>query len=160
TRFMQRVTLPELATHGFVEGRNLVVEMRTGGADELPELARELVGAKPDVVFAISAPALRAVAAATSTVPIVMLASADPVEAGWVDSLARPGHNVTGVTILGAELDPKRLQLMHELIPGARRLAALRDPAVTPDTLRIAVEGAARDLGIALDVVEARTPDE
>jgi putative ABC transport system substrate-binding protein len=157
---MVREILPELAKFGFVEGRNLVVETRLGGTDELPGLARELLASKPDAILAVSPPAVRAAVAATSTIPIVIMASADPVAAGWVDSLARPGRNITGVTILGPELDPKRLQVIHELIPGARRLAVLRDPAVASDERRTQIEAAARGLGIAIDIVEARTPDE
>src|SRR5262249_61469100 len=107
-------------------GRNLVVALRRGSAEDLPGLARALAAATPDAIFAVAPPAVRAAAAATSTIPIVMLASADPVGAGWADSLARPGRNVTGVMIMGPELDPKRLEVIHELLPQARRLAVLR----------------------------------
>jgi putative tryptophan/tyrosine transport system substrate-binding protein len=159
TMMVQEI-LPEIAKHGFDQGRNLVVESRFGGADEMPRLAHELLAGKPDAIFAVAPPAARAAAAATSTIPIVFLVSADPIAAGWVNSLARPGRNITGVTILGPELDPKRLQVIHELIPAARRMAVLRDPAVSSDERRRQIEAAARDLGIAIDIVEARTPDE
>jgi putative ABC transport system substrate-binding protein len=88
------------------------------------------------------------------------MVSADPVRAGWVLSLARPGRNVTGVLILGPELDPKRLQILKEVVPGARRLAVLRDPQVTTAERREAVATAAHDLGVDVDDLEASQPDD
>jgi putative ABC transport system substrate-binding protein len=157
---IMRTILAELGRQGFVEGRNLVVDVRLGRAEELAGFAREIVAAKPDAIFAVSPPAVRAAAAATNAVPIVILVSVDPVGAGWVESLARPGRNITGAMIMGPELDPKRLQLIHELVPSARRLAVLRDPAVTPDERRVAIEAGARDLGIAIDMFDARSVQE
>jgi putative ABC transport system substrate-binding protein len=109
---IRTVTVPELAALGFVEGRNLVLEHRSadGALDRLPELARELVGTAPDVIIANAPPAIRAARAATGTIPIVMVAGEDPIAAGWVASLARPGGNVTGLLLLGPELDGKRLR--------------------------------------------------
>jgi putative ABC transport system substrate-binding protein len=160
TRFVERVVLPELAARGFVEGRNLSLDVRIGPAAELPDLARALTATAPDAIFAVAPAAVGAAAAASGTVPIVMLASADPVRAGWVASLARPGRNVTGVLILGPELDPKRLQILKEIVPGARRLAMLRDPEVTSAERRKAIESAARGLGVELDDIEARQPGD
>lgn len=154
------VLLPEIAKYGFQEGRNLVIDTRVGRPEELPALAGGLVAMRPDAVFAISPAAVRAAMAATSTIPIVSLSSADPVRAGWVDNYARPGRNVTGVTILGAELDPKRLQLIRDLVPAARRLAVLRDVSVTSDERLGRIEEAARELGVAIEVIEAATPGE
>jgi ABC-type uncharacterized transport system substrate-binding protein len=118
------VTFAELAKHGFVEGRNLVLDARIGGPDEQPSLARELVSRKPDVIFAISNVPVEVARQVTTTVPIVMFGD-DPVRQGFAESLARPGGNVTGITILAAELDAKRLQLLHEAVPSARRVATL-----------------------------------
>src|SRR5829696_2186075 len=116
----------QLAKLGFIEGRNLVVDVRVGAPDELPRMARELIATKPDVVMAVSA-ALAAMKDASSTVPIVAFGP-DPVAQGLAQSLARPGGNVTGVVILAAELDGKRLQLLNEAAPG-RRIAVLLHPA-------------------------------
>jgi putative ABC transport system substrate-binding protein len=119
--------LQELAKLGFSEGRNLVLDKRAGDAAALPDLARELVLAKPDAIFVAGTDALRAASAATNTVPIIQLGP-DPVRLGLAASLARPGGNVTGVVILGAELDGKRLSLLHEAVPNARRIGALLWP--------------------------------
>lgn len=119
------MTLAELAKLGFVEGSNLVVDTRTGTSERLPELARELVDVKPDVIIAGGA-AIAAARTATNTIPIVMSYSGeDPVAAGFAASVARPGGNVTGLMIWAPELDAKRLQLLHEAVPTARRIAAL-----------------------------------
>jgi putative ABC transport system substrate-binding protein len=125
------VTLPELAKLGFEEGRNFVLEERVGDAEAVPGLARELLLTKPDAIYAIDANAIRAESEATTTVPIVMF-GASPVSKGLATSLARPGGNVTGVVILATELDGKRLDLLHEAVPAARRIAALLLPS-TPD---------------------------
>jgi putative tryptophan/tyrosine transport system substrate-binding protein len=120
-----------LAEQGFVLGRNLVVDVRSaeGVFDRLPALARELVEGKPDVIVAIAPTAIRAARAATGTVPIMMAyAGEDPVAAGWASSLARPGGNLTGLLLLGPELDAKRLQLAHEALPGVRRFGVLTIP--------------------------------
>jgi putative ABC transport system substrate-binding protein len=160
TPYVDRILMPELTARGFVEGRNLSVETGVGTEDELPDLARKLVATAPDAIFALAPAAARAVAAATGTIPVVIMVSADPVRAGWVLSLARPGRNVTGVLILGPELDPKRLQILKEVVPGARRLAVLRDPQVTTAERREAVATAAHDLGVDVDDLEASQPDD
>src|SRR5215203_2506163 len=116
----------QLGKLGFIEGRNLVVDVRVGAPDELPRMARELVATKPDVVVAVSA-ALTAMKQASSTVPIVAFGP-DPVAQGFAQSLSQPGGNVTGVVILAAELDGKRLQLLQEATPG-RRMGVLLHPA-------------------------------
>src|SRR5829696_5112194 len=116
----------QLAKLGFIEGQNLRIDVRVGAPDELPRMARELIATKPDVVMAVSA-ALAAMKDASSTVPIVAFGP-DPVAQGLAQSLARPGGNVTGVVILAAELDGKRLQLLEEVAPG-RRVAVLLHPA-------------------------------
>jgi len=117
---------------GYVEGQNLVIDWRyqLGGSKRLPALAAELVRLKPDVIVADVAAAIRAAMQATLTIPIVMATSADAVGGGLVTSLRRPGGNVTGVTIMLAEMTPKRLQLLKELAPRISRPAVLWDPAI------------------------------
>jgi putative tryptophan/tyrosine transport system substrate-binding protein len=131
TRFVERtraITLPELAKHGFVEGRDLILDMRIGDAEELPRLAQELTSSKPDVILADSTITIRALWDATRTIPIVMAFADDPVRDGLVASLARPGGNVTGVAVLASALNAKRLQVLHEAVPTAHRFAVLVYP--------------------------------
>jgi putative ABC transport system substrate-binding protein len=131
------VTVPELATLGFIEGRNIVLEYRVaeGVLDRLTTLAQELVQGSPDVIIANGPLATRAAGQATKTIPVVMLVGEDPVAAGWVASLARPGGNITGVVLLGPELDGKRLELLHEAVPARRRIAVLVESGVTKASL-------------------------
>ena len=115
---VRSVILPHLATRGFVEGRNLAVDLRIGTAEQMPELAQALVGDKPDVIIANSDWAVHAARAATSTIPIVAAPmGADPVRAGVAESWAHPGGNVTGVSLIAPELDIKRLSLLREALP-------------------------------------------
>jgi putative tryptophan/tyrosine transport system substrate-binding protein len=123
-------TFPELAKLGFTEGRNLVVEARFGPMEELPALARQLAAANPDAIIA-AGNAVDAAQQATRTIAIVgSFIGEDPIAAGFAVTLTRPGGNVTGVAMLAPELDAKRLQLLHEAVPGVSRIAAL---AVSPD---------------------------
>src|SRR6266511_4559016 len=117
---------------GYVEGQNLVIDWRyqLGGSNRLPALAAELVRLKPDVIVADVTVAIRAAMQATSSIPIVMASSADAVGNGLVTNLGRPGGNVTGVTIMLAEMTPKRLQLLKEVAPHVSRPAVLWDPAI------------------------------
>ena len=116
---VRRWVLPELARAGFVEGRNLVLDIRHGPQSDFPAMARAIVADRPQVIVAISSLPLSALREATSTIPIVTLGG-DPVELGMAASLARPGGNVTGYFILGPELDPKRLELLAQVLgPGA-----------------------------------------
>jgi putative ABC transport system substrate-binding protein len=153
-------TLPELARLGFREGENLVVDHRAGDAAALPELARDVVLAKPDAIIAIGPDSMRAAAAATSTIPIVTFGTG-PVQLGLAASLAHPGGNVTGVVILGEKLDGKRLDVLHEAVPAARRVAALLLPS-QPN--RSGIERDMRALaaanGIELFAFEATGPDD
>ena len=126
-----RLALREL---GYIEGQNIAIEYRyaEGKLDRLPELAAELVRLKVDIiVVAGGARSVRAAKNATKTIPIVMVGQGlDPVEAGLVESLARPGGNVTGLTILSGELGGKRLELLKEAVPKVARVAVLYDPAI------------------------------
>jgi putative ABC transport system substrate-binding protein len=112
---------------GYVEGKNLVLELRHGEAraERLPELARELVGLKVDVIVTNTDGAIAAVKRETQTIPIVMGNSTDPVGTGFVASLARPGGNVTGVSSISPELSGKRLESLRQVIPGLSRVAFL-----------------------------------
>src|SRR5262245_17479679 len=112
---------------GYIEGQNILVEYRyiAGKTDILPSLVAELVQLKVDVLVLGPLPAIRAAKQATKTIPIVMVTTQDPVAAGFVDSLARPGGNITGLTTLQRELSGKRLELLKEAVPGISRVAAL-----------------------------------
>ena len=152
----RQFTLPELARQGFTEGRNLKVEWRFAGgvAGRLPALARDLVEARVDLIVAVSSVAVRAAKGATDTVPIVMgFAGEDPVADGVVQSLARPGGNVTGLALLAADGDLKRLELLRQAIPDAKRLSYLVSP-VRQHVLAPAVRFAAES-GFELDILTA-----
>jgi putative ABC transport system substrate-binding protein len=133
----------------YVEKQNLVIEYRSpeGRADRFPDLAHELVRLKVDLILTRGTPAVLAAKNATQTIPIVMAASGDPLGAGVVTGLARPGGNVTGLSALTVEVSGKRLQLLKEAIPGARRLAVFLDRGA-PVTQWRATEQAARSMGL------------
>ncbi len=151
---------------GYVEGQNIVIEERSaqGKVERFPDLAAELVRLKVDLIFAGNTPAARAAKQATSTIPIVVPVMADPVRDGLIASLARPGGNITGSTFLAPELVPKRLQLLKEAVPGASRVAVLWHPGVYGErTMRDMLketEGAAKTLGVHLQLLEARGPND
>ena len=151
----RQITLPELARLGFFEGRNLVFDARVGDSDSLPALMRELLAGQPDAVVAIGT-ALKPAAAATRTVPILAFGN-DPVVLGLAASYARPGGNVTGVVILGDELEAKRLSILHEAVPDRRRVAALVPPLSGASE---AVRKAAAGLGIEVLVFPAAAPSD
>jgi len=117
----------ELRKLGHVEGIGLSIELRNAGGDaeQLPLLARELLRFDPDVLVAINTPAAKAAKAATQSVPIVMMRVADPVKSGLVGSLAHPGGNLTGISFMPDELGPKGVEMLHEILPGITRMAAL-----------------------------------
>ncbi len=146
---------------GYVEGENIVIEYRwaEGKPERIPELTAELVRLKVDVLMTVGTHGGLTAKRATSTIPIVIPATTDPVGAGLVASLARPGGNVTGLSILGPELAEKRLQLLKESIPRVSRVAVVRDPGMPPTDLRT-TEAAGRALGLQLQVLEARGPSD
>jgi putative tryptophan/tyrosine transport system substrate-binding protein len=148
---------------GYIEGQNLSIEFRTTGgpADRLPELAAELVRLNVDVILVPATQAALAAKQATTSIPIVMGAAVNPVETGLVTSLARPGGNITGLTVSGGQLQRKRLQLLKEVLPKVSRVAVLMDPT-NPAALVFwrETEIAAQLLRIRLQRAEARAPDE
>ena len=122
----RRFGVPELAKRGFVEGRNLTLDARFGEPQAILELARDLVGTKPDVVVAVSTPVIRAVASVSSHVPIVAaFFGSDPVAEGMAVSLAKPGGHITGVAMLAEALDAKRFDILSESLPAIRKVAVL-----------------------------------
>ena len=157
-----RVFLEGLKEAGYVEGQNVTIEYRwtEGQNDLLPKLAVELVQLRVAVIVAASG-TLGAVAAkaATTTIPIVFGVAVDPVRAGLVASLNRPGGNLTGVTNLNVEIGPKRLELLHTLLPTATVFAVLVDPTsrVLADEFTHGVQAAARTLGLQLHLLNAGT---
>jgi putative ABC transport system substrate-binding protein len=148
---------------GWVDGRNIVFEMRwaDGKADRLPTLARELVALGADVIVAQGSPATRAAKQVTTTVPIVMWNTTDPVGQGFVASLAKPGGNVTGLSDFSGELSSKRLELLREAVPRASRVAVVLDPAHPAHMVEWnRTEAAAQTLGMHVYRVEVRTANE
>jgi putative ABC transport system substrate-binding protein len=163
---LREAFLQGLRDLGYVEGRNVVIEYRNaeGKSDRLPALAAELVALKVDVIVAPPTVAALAAKHATKTIPIVFAGAADPVTDGLVTSLARPGGNVTGLSSLTPELVGKRLEQLTQAVPGVTRVAALWQPGgagerTDRDTLKGA-DVAARALGVRLQVVDARGPED
>jgi putative tryptophan/tyrosine transport system substrate-binding protein len=155
--------LQGLKETGYVVGQNAAVEYRyaENQCDRLSALAADLVSRRVAVIVAPSTPGALAAKAATTTIPIVFATGGDPVAVGLVASLNRPGGNVTGSAILTAELEPKQLQLLRELLPNAARFGVLSDPAYRDTQSTIAdLQVAARTLGLQLVVVNARTDSD
>ena len=165
--FRQQAFLQGMRDLGYVERRNLLIEYRDaeGKPERFPLLAAELASLNVDVILTTGG-SLAAVAAkrATTTLPIVFAAVGDPVGEGLVSSLARPGGNVTGLSVVATELVGKSLELLTQAVPGVSRVAILLKPDAMPDHTRNerleAAERAARALGVQLQVVEARSPED
>jgi ABC-type uncharacterized transport system substrate-binding protein len=155
-----RARLHEL---GYVEEQNLVIEYRyaDGKYERLTQLATELVRLKVDAIFAFSTPGARAAKNATGSIPIVFGVVSDPISAGLVTTLTRPGANVTGVTPDNPELSAKRVSLLKEAVPAATHMAVLMNPNFPATPSMVAeTSRAARTLGVDLQVLEARRPAE
>ena len=153
-----------LKDSGYVEGENVAIEYRwaEGQFDRLPALATDLVRRRVAVIAAMSNLAALAAKAATTTIPIVFIATEDPVKLGLVASLARPGGNATGINFYSGELTAKRLELLRELVPAATRVAVLVNPtnALTTESTLRDVQSAARAMGLQIQVVNASTSRE
>jgi putative tryptophan/tyrosine transport system substrate-binding protein len=148
---------------GYVEGHNLTLEQRQAGGqlERLPALAAELVRGEPDVIVALGPSALRAAQQATRTIPIVMLVSGDPIGAGFVSNLSRPGGNITGMTTLSSRLSARRLALLREVVPRLTQVAVLLNPE--EDTKVVdwqQTQVAARAWGVRVRPVEVRSPGD
>ena len=150
-----------LARHGLIDGRNVRIEMRLaeGKLDRLPALADGLVRERVTVILAFGEAAGRAAQSATTTVPIVCVAD-DLVDSGLAADLTRPARNMTGISILATELDIKRLELLKELLPRAKRLGILNDPATSGPQRMQGMAEAARRLGVTLQTIDIRGSDD
>ncbi len=162
--FRVRAFRQGLKEAGFAEGENVAIEYRWADnqADRLPLLAADLVRRRVAVICAVSIPAAFAAKAATTTLPIVFVATEDPVKLGLVANLARPQGNLTGINFFASELAAKRLELLLELVPGAARIAVLVEPSnsvATASTLRD-MEAAARGTQIQIQTFNASSSDE
>ena len=144
---------------GYIEGRNLTIDARwgDGSSERLDQLAVELARSNAQVIVTQGGPALRPAIRAKPTVPIVFSFSGDPLVAGFIDSLARPGRNLTGISFLSLELAGKRIELLKEMMPGLRRLAILANPEHPGDQAEFRVsQTAAKTLGVKVEYFQAR----
>ena len=154
-----------LGEAGFVEGRNVAIQSRwaEGQFERLPAMAADLVTRKVTVILAGAGDvAIRTAMAATKTIPIVITTASDPVRAGFVTSLGRPGGNVTGITFIGVELVAKRMELLHEILPGATRIALLvnpNNPGLMQDNIQQS-QAAVDRLGLEMVVIKAGSESE
>jgi putative ABC transport system substrate-binding protein len=154
-----------LGETGFVEGRNVVIEYRwaDGQYDRMPWMAADLIGRRVAVILmGGNTDSVRAMLAATQTIPIVFTTGTDPVAAGLVASLNRPGGNATGVTVVAGELGPKKLELLHELVPGVKKISVLVNPnnrLISEADIR-GTQAAAPRLGLEVIVVNVGTEKE
>jgi len=156
-----KVVLKAFADLGYVDGKTIVLEHRYPAeqAEKFRAMAQELVASKLDVIVSVTELGARELRKATTTIPIVVVLSPDPVAAGLVESLARPGGNVTGLSLMGVDISGKRLALLKEAVPQLSRATLMVDPK-DPSTRRVVASSlaAAKDLRIELRVVEASTP--
>jgi putative ABC transport system substrate-binding protein len=152
-----------LSEAGFVEGRNIAIEYRSASNDDarLPELAADLARRRVALIAVDSSAGALAAKAATTTIPIVFSTGGDPVQDGLVMSLNRPGGNITGVSLMHVELVPKRLGLLHELLPGATRFAALVNPnSPYAESMITELQAAGSTVAQQIEIFTARTSSE
>ena len=151
----------ELRRLGFIEGQNLTIDWRSYGPriDLIPEFAAEFVKAQVDVIYVFGDAAIRAAQQATTTIPILAITE-DMVGSGLVNSLARPGGNTTGVSVLATELDGKRQEILIEAVPGLRRMAVLADSNATGSSELQALQDAARARGVEVSIHQVASAEE
>jgi putative ABC transport system substrate-binding protein len=160
---MEIALLDGLRSHGWIDGRNLTIEYRYAQSeDRLPAFAAELVALSPDLLIALGPQQAVALKSATATIPIVFVPVADPVRMGLVQSLARPGGNITGLATLVPGFTSKEIEILREIVPTASKIAVLANPGNPIHRLVIAEElpQTAQKLGVALPIVEATTAEE
>src|SRR6266852_4127065 len=156
-----RLMRESLARHGLIDGKNMRLDMRLaeGRLDRLSGLAEELVREGAAVILAFGEAAGRAAQAATKTIPIVCVGD-DLVDSGLAASLARPGSNMTGVSILATELDAKKIEVLKELLPDAKRFGVINDPTTSGRERPQKMAETARHLGIELQMIDVHGPDD
>ena len=155
--------LKALRELGYIEGKNLVVEWRfaEGSFERLPDLAADLVQLKVDVIVAVASAAISAAKNATSTIPIVMATTGDPVGSGFVKSLARPGGNITGLSNMGGDTGAKLLDLLLTAVPKVSRVGVLVTPtSTTYRAISESIQAGAQNTSVKVLIAEARTPQE
>lgn len=148
---------------GYVDGKNIAIEWRfaDGKAERLPVLAAELVALRVNLIVAASTQAIQAAGAATTTIPVVFPGSADPVGAGFVKSLSRPGGNITGLSTIAADLGAKQIELLRAVVPRLSRIAILVNPTNAGNLQVVqSLENGARAAGLAIMIFEAKTSEE
>jgi len=152
----------EMRTLGYIEGKNLVIDDRgaEGNAERLPSLVSELIALRPDVFIANATPAIAAAQRATSTIPIVMAPATDPVGSGFIKSLAHPGGNITGMANMFGDAIGKSVELLHTMLPSAKRIAVLMSTNPTHPQQYELVEVAAKTLNLVAVPVMAPTPGD
>ncbi len=163
TSYFGAAIIRGFARHGYTLGRNLAFERRGAQAhvDRFPRLLDELVASKVDVILTLSYPATIAAKRGTTTIPVVVIGAGDPVATGLVDSLARPGGNITGISDVAIELSAKRLELLKETAPGLRRVAMLWNAADLGMTLRYEASATtAQALGVIVQPLGVREPED
>jgi len=160
---IQKTWLEGLRNHGWIDGKNLTIEYRYAPSqDRLPAFATELVALSPDLLIAPNTQAAVALKSATARIPIVFVAVGDPVGLGVVQSLSRPGGNLTGLASVNPEFTGKEIEILREMVPTASKIAVLANPG-NPMHRRVIAEEfpqTARKLGVALPIVEATTAEE
>ncbi len=152
----------EMRALGYIEDKNLVIDSRNGEgkAERLPSLVTELIARRPDVIVAVATPTIAAAQRATSTIPIVMAPATDPVRSGFIKSLAHPGGNITGMANMFGDAVGKSVELLHSILPSAKRIAVLMSTNPTHPQQYELVETAARRLDLTVVRVMAPTPDD
>jgi len=152
-----------LRSLGYIEGTNILIDVRSGEGKlhRMPELAAALINSGVDVILAVNTPGARAAIEATKTVPIIMTAIGDPVGLGLVPSLARPGGNVTGLSNMSGDLAGKRLELLKEAVPAAKRIAVMMHPddPIVPMQVKD-IDATAARIGVALEIIPVRQAHE